>query len=121
MLKLTGMENLDAARITLDQLNNTCTPYAMLNRAPPILNERPASRLKVALNVRISEAAIVSCPRFEFEATAAADFCPDCPAFDGLALIGDPTEPGRSWDKTYVIRCAFPIERRTKIINVIHK
>lgn len=72
----------------------------------------------------IHPGAIVHCPKFSFELTAAANYCPTCEHWKGLALLNNAgqaaiDQDGLKWDQVYCVLCAYPIERKTQIVNIV--
>ncbi len=71
---------------------------------------------------RIHPAALVACPKFTFKNTVAANYCPQCQYYQGLYqmdITGGAIKEGANWEDVYTVACAFPMERRLMIINVV--
>lgn len=65
--------------------------------------------------VAIDESVVVPCPRKEFKPALAAEACPKCEYFDGIAVMS--TSCKLAWCDRYCIRCTHPIERRVQPIT----
>ena len=87
------------------------------------------------VDVEIDKEAIIPCPDREFKGRRAYVSCPNCIGFRGVILISESdimdikdkttlavigVRPIR-WDEKYAIRCSFPMDRRTKIVEVIEE
>lgn len=84
------------------------------------------------VDVPIDERAVIPCPELGFKPRRASRACASCEQFHGIAMMTEAEEVdvkdragnviGKRpilWHEKYVIRCAYPIERRTQILEVV--
>lgn len=71
--------------------------------------------LPVTKQIGIDDSVAIPCPKRQFKPALAAESCPKCEYFEGVAILS--TDMRLAWYQRYCIRCAHPIERRTKPIK----
>lgn len=87
-----------------------------------IMKRNQGKFLPVVEGIKIDPIVLIDCPATLPKLRYAAKSCPGCEHFDGIARRSwSDSGDKMAWDVEYCIRCRYPMERVTKILEVIEE